>query len=238
MSYINELKTEAKLINFTGNMETVLTGDPSRFNIDPVRATAYATTRSNFMNAYETYHTDATHSTPYRVKKDDMKGHLFNSTRDLCEQFLADKSLDNTTLALVGLRRRQTSGTPAPTPNAAPLVIGRVDSATSIALSFRDEADRDRRAKPAGVRQVAVATFIGDAPPASIDLWGQPMLLGRTNHRMEFPNRPDITVWVTAWWVNSRNISGPASRPQSFRIAGLGSVVPASGQQPSLRIAA
>ncbi|MEM7806807.1 MAG: hypothetical protein AAF561_01700 [Planctomycetota bacterium] len=225
MSYHNELRNEPAIINFTGNMDTVINDDPARFNIEAGRASAYSSTRTEFTDAYETYHTDATHSTPYRVKKDVMKAHLVNSTRDLCETFLADRSLDETTLALVGLRRRS-KGSPAPMPTTAPLVQGRVDSATSIKLSFRDASDSDRRAKPAGVRQVAVATFIGEEPPTDVTAWGQPRLFGRTDQTLRFETLTSQTVWVTSWWINSRNEFGPASAPVSFRIAGTSGAVP------------
>jgi hypothetical protein len=207
-------------------MESAVGGDPSRFHVQPERAAAYTTTHTNFMDAYRTYHTDATHSTPYRVKKDVMKAHLVNSTRELCETFLADRSLDATTLALVGLKRRDRVNTPVTPPSTPPLVQGRVDSATGIKLTFRNAKDPDRRAKPAGVRQVAVATFTGDTPPTDVRAWGQPTLLGRTDKQMTFNTQSPITVWVTAWWISSRNDASPASAPLSFRIAGTSGAIP------------
>jgi hypothetical protein len=239
MSFSDELRTEQGIINFTGNLEQNISSEPTRFNINSARAEAYATTRSNFMSAYQTYHTEATHSTPYRVKKDVMKGHLINSTRDLCETFLADRALDATTLALVGLKRRG-KGSPVQTPTTAPLVQGRVDSATSVKLSFRNPADPDRRAKPTGVRQVAVAQYIGETPPTDVAAWGQPTLLGRTDQQLSFATQTGMTVWITAWWITSRNESSPASAPVSFRIAGTTGAVPqqATADRPTMKIAA
>jgi hypothetical protein len=239
MSFSDEMRTEQGIINFTGNLETVISGNPERFNLDAARATAYATTRSAFMEAYGVYHTEATHSTPYRVAKDTAKQDLRNSTRDLCEQFLANRSIDAGTLALVGLKRRSGSGTPVKPPTTAPFVMGQVDSATAVTLSFRNAEDPDRRAKPAGVRQVAVAQFVGDAPPANTAEWGQPILLGRTSKQLTFNTQTPLTVWITAWWITSRNETSQASAPVSFRIAGTSGALPQQqADRPTMKIAA
>jgi hypothetical protein len=56
------------------------------------------------------------------------------------------------------------------------------------------------------------------------------MLLGRTDKELSFPTQTGMTVWITSWWITSRNETSPASAPISFRIAGTNGALPQAGR--------
>jgi hypothetical protein len=71
-------------------------------------------------------------------------------------------------------------------------------------------------------------------------MWGQATLSGRTTTTLQVPSvREPSTVWVSAWFISSRNEAGPASQPIKVRVLGAGSPVPNQQAEPTpMKIAA
>ena len=241
MGYNDKIKSERDLIDFTGNLDRQLPDLHAQLGISAERAAEYATTRADFMGAYEVYHTAETHSTPYRVAKDEAKGRLLRSTRALCEMARADEAVSAEALAKIGVRRRDRRGTPASRPTAAPLLTARAVGPTTLEVLLADAADPSRRGKPEDVRQAAVVAYAGETPPSDAASWGQPTLSGTTRVRVSTGERGATTVWVTAWWINTRNVAGPAAAPVPVRVAGTSGATPAAkagGDESAMKIAA
>ena len=246
MNFRRMIQTEPGLLKFTGNVDQRITADPERYGFDAERATQYATTRGRFAADYATYNEDVTHSTPFRVAKDDSKRRLINATADLVEQVYANKSLSDQVRQELGLPPRDRRGTPAATATEAPLVMGVVRGATGVKVIGRDAADPSRRGKPAGMRQLAVATCFSDDRPGVDGPWEQARLSGRTTVDLDFPHlRQAAVLWVTCWWISSRNEPGPMSIPVAVRLSGTGAGMPAregegtaTADAPGMKIAA
>jgi len=160
----------------------------------------------------ETYHTDLTHSTPYRIAKDEAKGHLVRSTSDLCNTLIADQSLSAEILGELGLSRRDRRPTPVP-------IISIVGVGQGLMLlECRDPEIRGKR-KPKGIGQVQVMVAVapaGQPAPDRLDrrAWRQLALSGKTDLTVEQPKRAiDETVWLSACWISTRSQFGPLSTP-------------------------
>ena len=109
----------------------------------------------------------------------------------------------------------------------------------------RDADSPSRKGKPAGMRQLAVATVFSEEQPGPTAAWTQALLSGRTTVLLPFPNlRGAAVLWVTCWWVNSRNEPGPMSVPVCVRLSGTGAGMPVreredvSGGGSGMKIAA
>lgn len=74
--------------------------------------------------------------------------------------------------------------------------------------------DSERRRRPAGVAGATIVTATGDAPPMSADDYRFALNTTRTTVSVPFgPSDKGDTVWISAFWTNSRDESGPASLP-------------------------
>ena len=227
MSYRRIIQSEPGLINFTGNIDQLLTLDASRYGVSEDVAGAYSAARLRFMGAYSTYNSDLTHSKPYRVAKDAAKLALVNATADIVEQVYANKTLTDEIRQELGLSPRERRGTPAPVATEAPVVMGEVAGPTSVRIMGRDAESPSRRGKPAGMRQLAVATIFADEQPGPGAAWSQAILSGRTTVLLKYPRLEQAAVlWVSCWWVNSRSEPGPMSVPVCVRLSGTGAGMP------------
>ena len=227
MSYRRIIQTEPGLINFSGNLDRSLTLNAPRFGFNEDVADAYAANRASFMAAHATYNSDATHSKPYRVAKDAAKVLLVNATANIVEQVYANPAVSDESRQVLGLSPRDRKGTPAPVATEPPLVMGEVAGPTTVKIMGRDAESPSRKGKPFGMRQLAVATLFSDEQPGPGSAWNQAILSGRTTVLLAYPNlREAAVLWVTCWWVNSRNEMGPMSTPVCVRLSGTGAGMP------------
>jgi hypothetical protein len=67
-------------------------------------------------------------------------------------------------------------------------------------------------------------SYAGDAPPTALSDWSYEGSTGRTIVDVIIPSSvaPGTKVWLSAFWFNSRNQSGPASSPiETYTLGGL-----------------
>ena len=227
MSYRSLIRSEPGLIKFTGNLDQRLSADATRYGFNEDVGDAYAANRARFMAAYNTYNQDLTHSKPYRAAKDSAKVLLVNATADIVEGAYANKTLTDQIRQELGLSPRERHGTPAPVATESPLVMGEITGPASVRIMGRDAESPSRKGKPFGMRQLAVATLFSDEQPGPGSAWNQAILSGRTTVSLAYPNlREAAVLWVTCWWVNSRNEMGPMSTPVCVRLSGTGAGMP------------
>ena len=196
--------------------------------------TQYNTTLGNYDAAWDVAKSPSSNSIEATSAKNVQREKMRNTVQRLVAQVKAAPAVDDTLLAALGMPRRIGRSRPVPTPAGAPVVTTEAVGPTTLRVTAKADPESRSNARPRGVRQVAVATFAGDAPPADATLWGQPTLSGRTAvlipmDRLAGP----ATVWVTCWYVSSRNELGPASAPVSTRMLGAGTAVPTAARQPA-----
>ena len=126
----------------------------------------------------------------------------------------------------LGIKPRATP-MPKPTPTVSPTLKVASVSGTSVAMSVHDVSHGKRGGLPAGVVGTNVFTYVGATPPASTSAWKFEGGIGRGTATIEFDPSlaPGTTVWITAFYFNSRKESGPASPPISANLPG-GSALP------------
>jgi hypothetical protein len=76
-------------------------------------------------------------------------------------------------------------------------------------------------AKPDGVAGATVLSCAGgDAPPSDLDAWTFACSTSRTTFNVQLgaTTAPGAAVWLTAFWFNPREESGPASEPVATRV--------------------
>ncbi len=159
------------------------------------------------------------------------------ATRGWARQINGLKRITNDDRQALGLTVRDTTPTRIEPPTVAPYV--RVTNVKNGEIFFDLRQDGDLRAKPAGVADSLVFTFVGESAPTDTKQWTYAMTTGRTNVKLPFPEGAGgTTLWIAAFWTNAKGQSGPSSTPVSVNLPAVGAGPSQINQQPDLKIAA
>jgi hypothetical protein len=89
-----------------------------------------------------------------------------------------------------------------------------------LVVYVADEPNPVRRRKPAGVDDILVFTHVGPTPPPPGEKWAFASTTGRSRVQIPLPvSEATQTVWVTAFYVNTSKVTGPAADPVSVTVA-------------------
>ncbi|MEM1010629.1 MAG: hypothetical protein AAGI46_00245 [Planctomycetota bacterium] len=145
---------------------------------------------------------------------------------------LTDKQLED-----IGVRPIATKRKSIPAPSEAPVFTNlRVDGRT-IYGELRREARG--RGKPADVTGAILFTATGPIAPMGMDGWTFAQSTTKTKFTLTMPpSETETVVWVSAFWQNAKDESGPASEPVSVKLASGGALPAENEERSPMRIAA
>ncbi|MEM7806680.1 MAG: hypothetical protein AAF561_01045 [Planctomycetota bacterium] len=145
---------------------------------------------------------------------------------------LTDKQLED-----IGVRPLATKRKSIPAPSEAPVFTNlRVDGRT-IYGELRREARG--RGKPADVTGAILFTATGPIAPMGMDGWTFAQSTTKTKFTLTMPpSETETVVWISAFWQNAKDESGPASEPVSVKLASGGALPTENEERSPMRIAA
>ncbi|MEM1013551.1 MAG: hypothetical protein AAGI46_15185 [Planctomycetota bacterium] len=221
-------KGQSELLAFANNVNDKFDGREVEWHLTEAQVNQLGTDVAAAHNALAKLSDPMTRSPGNVFLKDVAFNQMTTTLRSLIQAVKNNPLVPESLLAQIGVTRRGSNPpTPAPVPTEAPLVSAMAVSPTAIKVIVRSPSDPDRRGKPAGIRQVAVATSVSETAPTSSTQWNQAVLSGKTTVEVPMGSLVEpATVWVTAWWINSRNEIGPFATPQRVRLAGTGAALP------------
>jgi len=141
---------------------------------------------------------------------------------DLVRRIQGTKTVTDTMKLAAGLTVYKTTRTPSSVPSTSPF-INATPKGRSVIVELQRE--RSKRGKPTGVAGATVFTHVGPTAPQSIGDWK--FASNITNTTIEIPFGPSATgdtVWITAFWSNARDESGPATVPISVNLSAGGAL--------------
>lgn len=153
--------------------------------------------------------------------------------RSVAQQIVANMDVSDLKKLELGLTVRSTTRTPIPPPTERPFIkVAKVDGRT---VTLRLQQDSERRAKPAKVAGATIFVGYGPDAPQTMADWEYYTATGRTTVEIDFPpSATGDTVWITAFWQNAKDESGPAAFPVSISLP-AGGVLP---QAQEMKLAA
>ena len=209
---------ESELVTWTGEFLANIQAAPADYGLTAQDATNYATTRTNFVTAYNATQNPLTRTPPNFAAKSAAKKTLVNATRMLVDQAQAWPQMTNEKRRALKITERGKKPTPSPVPGTSPFVI--VEKVDGRVVSLRFQGSKSNRARPKGVAGVSVFSFYGEQPPTEASGWTYENMTGRTTMDLALDRTTDAgTVWLCAFWFNSRKESGLASAAVSVNLA-------------------
>jgi hypothetical protein len=153
-----------------------------------------------------------------------MKEACRKIVRVIYAQTLTDQQLID-----IGLRPYDPVPTPSPIPASAPILVVVSVFGHDVRVKLKD-ASGERRGKPSFVTSAQLYSYVGEEPPAGADGWKLEACVTRTSIIVAFPSTVPAgsKVYLTAAWMNSRGLTGPACTPVASAI-GYEGAMPMAG---------
>ena len=209
-----------------------------RYHLDTAFVDAATGSFDAYRSAWNAATDPNTRTKPVVAARRAAREALHEAVRPIVAQVKGDPRVSDEMLAEIGVRRRDTKGTPAPLPTLAPAVMAFVTGEQSLRIEARGAASPDRRRKPEGMGSVEIRFMRGPEPVGSPSAWPEMEIVGKTTFDQAYPDLGgDATVWVSCAWRNTANVRGPFSKPISVRLGGSG-VASVAESKPGMKIAA
>jgi|GEM_PF-1176093 len=218
--------TDAKVLSFTANFGTLISDSPTVYGLSAPLATSYMDKQADYAAKLTAATDPLTRGKRTVFLKQEAKKELVALTRQYAQQINKMVTITNEQRQALGLTIADTHRTPVPVPQTSPFIQVKKQLGRTVTIELRQEANK--RGRPSKVAGATIFTFTGANPPTSADGWKFSTNTTKTTVEVPFgsSNMGD-TVWITAFWNNSRDESGPAAWPVSLNL-------PASPALPSL----
>ena len=211
--------TDAALLAWSNNFSTLITAHAVLYGLSVGQATAYAGLHATYAADLAACDPGVRNKMAVTAKNNSRSALKANASllAGLIEHTSTVTDEQKVQLQL-NVRARPT---PIPPPATAPVIdiISSVGNAVKIRLH---DAVSPRRGRPTGVAGAALFSFVGAAAPTDESAWTFQGLTTRTTATITFPNTvaAGSKVWITAYWRNPRDQSGPAATAVGTNIPG------------------
>lgn len=209
---------EAELLAWSANWAAVTSMSPNTFGLTVEQTTDYQTLHDAFADAYAV--TQGPNRGPAATQtKNTAKDALIRGPGGIRQLVGIVQKFPGTTDTMrvqLNISVPDDEPTPIPPPSDAPEIDFISTGTRTIRIRFHNEHSL-QRAKPEGVVGLTVFSFMGETPPLSLSDWkfeaNSTKTLVDINPPAGVPS--GTTMWITAFWRNPRDESGPACTPQS-----------------------
>ena len=227
---------DADLLAFSVNFSTLINLNFASYGITQPVAMDYAAKQSDFAAKLSAATEPSTRGKRTVFLKNESKRVLVALTRKIAKQITGTMTITDAQRQELGITVPSGSRTPVPVPDTQPFIqVTRVDGRT-VTVELRQS--QAKRGKPAKVAGATVFTFTGPEAPESADDWRFAANTTKTTVQIPFgPSATGDTVWITAFWSNARDESGPAATAISVNLP-AGTALPGEANEAPMRVAA
>jgi len=224
--------TDAGAVDWSSKFATLINATPNIYGLTSIQTSEFGILNGNLQTAWQKIVNPATKTKVTVADKNAALKAMKKAARYLVLVIQGQPTVTDGQKIELGLTVRRTEHSPIPVPTQKPFIrVMKVDGRT---VKIRLQQDAVRRAKPAQVAGAAVFTYVGPLPPTSVDQWTFLSNTTRPTFDIIFAPGQAQIVWITAFWQNAKDESGPAS-------AAISVSLPATGALPKtekLKIAA
>jgi len=213
---------QAELLTQAQDFSEKITLTPVAFGLAAPDAVALASDVSLYETSYQAATDPATKTEVTVEQKNFAKDALIARMRSYGRRISANPAVTDAQKISLGLNIRDTNPSKTPAPGTRPVATVILVNGRTVRVRIADELTPNQRAKPDGVSEYELFTFVGESAPAEITAW--------TYQGQGTRNTVDITlppttasgakVWIACRWCNRRGVPGPTSAPVAAIIVG------------------
>ena len=215
---------ESELINWFANFKTQIAGDPAVFGLSLEQGAGFIAAIDAYAAAYAVANDASTRTKSAVQAKNTAKKAavaLARQTVAICQAWpgMTDAKRD-----LLKISIRDGEPTVVGVPSSAPII--EIESVVGYTIKLNlQNADREGRAKPAGVAGATLFSYVGESAPTDIGAWkfeGSVTTIKNLSITVPGTVAAGSKVFLTSFWFNRKSESGPATMPVSTHIQGGG----------------
>jgi len=220
--------TDAGLLAFTANFSTIINVSYASFNIPLTAAAGYAAKQADYAAKLEAATEPTTRGKRTVFLKDEARKSLVALTRTYAQQINKLSSVTNDQRQALGLTIPSGERHPAPVPTTSPFIQVVKVVQRNVTIELRQASNR--RGRPSKVAGATIFTATGTIAPTAVAAWTFIGSTTKTTFEVPFPpSATGDTVWITAFWKNSRDEAGYAANPVSVNLP-AGGILPAEAE--------
>jgi hypothetical protein len=154
------------------------------------------------------------------LAKDTARRDLVAYCRLLARIIQGTLTVTNAQRYALGLTVRDVISTPIPAPSSPPDIDIVSTTRRTVRIRLHDSASSTRRGRPPGVAGASVFSHVGPTPPPALPDWRFEGNITRTKVDVVFDAdvASGATVWIAAFWFNTKTQAGPTSSPISTNV--------------------
>lgn len=218
-------KTDAQVLAFCSNFGTIITGAPLVYNLTVQDCTNYQSKVSDFDVKLQAATNPTTRGKRTIFEKQEAKKVLVALTRQYAQQINKMVTITNDQRLALGITIASDERHPVPQPDTEPFI--KIVNSLGRRVTIELCQSANKRGRPPQTAAATVVAYIGDELPQSFLEWKFMLNTSKTTVELDFgASETAQTVWISAFWTNSRSQSGPAALPISIHL-------PASGAMPT-----
>jgi hypothetical protein len=228
-------KTDQGKLAFTQNFRDRIENRPEVFGLNIDDAAAYVVAQDLYAQKLAAAVEPMTRGRRTVFEKDQARKSIVRLTRRYAQQITKRMQTTDEMRQELGIPIPTGQRRPANVPGFSPEVVVTKTAGRTATVALR--RPDGKRSRPAGVSGATIFYHVGEAPPASVDGWV--FAANTTKMTVEIPFPPSATggkVWLTAFYTNSVDASGPAAEPISVNLP-AGGVLPSEVETPMRRAA-
>ncbi len=202
------------ILNFVSVLEAAPLG-PSEFGLSAELAAAVISASGVYVAAYAKANEEATRGPLSIREKDEARDSLLKVAREAVAVIQANPDTTNNQRQALRVKIRDTTRSVVPPPSVAPTLLVTGVLGNVISVRIKDSTDLNRRAKPEGVNSTTLFYAVGEAPPAEPEGWTFSGTTSKTSTQVQLPpgTAGGTSVWLIAFYANTKTQSGPPSVP-------------------------
>jgi hypothetical protein len=201
-------------VSWARNLHTVISDESAGYGVPAALVTQLGQACTNAESAFQRANDPLTRTRPSVAALRHALDVVRVQARNIVSIIQGTAIVSDEMKIAVGITVRKTTRTPKPPPQSKPFIqLVKVDGRTA---TFELRQTRAKRGRPADVAGATVflsqPTAAGAAPRASGDGWQFATNTTKTTFDLTFPpSETGDTYYVTAFWSNTRDESGPAA---------------------------
>lgn len=232
-SYMPSRKAEQ--VAWATHINTLLSTSAELYGVPAGVADAFNGITTNVQMKWQTATTPATRTKGSIAAANDALKAMRAAAQNIVGYIQATATVTDQMKIDAGVTVRKTHPSPIPPPHQKPyLVVTNIDG-RKVTLELRQAVDK--RSKPPAV---AGATILSSTTGAmTAESWQFKANTTKTKITIPFPpSETGDTVYVTAFWTNAKDQSGPAADPIAINLPAGGVVLEKQNATPKLKVAA
>lgn len=206
--------------DWLANFSSLISADPNRYGVTTADATVIANHNTTYEAAYVPVQSAETRTPALVQQKDAVKASAIASCRVYAMLIKNNNGVTNQDKSALGIHINDTTRTPIPAPDTAPLLMITAAFSGGHQIRYADENTPASRKKPAGAIQIQINRTVDTG--ANPDVSQSAMVGLYTKQPVEIDQDPvdaGKTATYFARWVTRTGLFGPWSLPVAMTIA-------------------